>query len=426
MRNFVTSMVNKNLIQSQIMALIWALMMKYMRFDDDEDSQENLQAKDALLKWLQFHTSNYKCVQIANLTKSFHNGLAFTALIHKFKPDLVPNPDSMDPTQGLANLKLAMNAAEKFFGLEQYLEPKDVAKLDEKSALVYVSEYYYGVNEQAKRVLAAKRISKLIAFTTVNDQLREKYASNAAKLLTHLTSAEGLLQNISAVDNTLAGARKRVDDFNRYKTVEKGPITSLEIELEETLNTLGLRLQQNNRPAFQPANAETRLDTLRSRIKAIFGKETVEPALHAELNRQVRLVQLNKRHASLSEKLQVFIREKEAYVKAPVSVSSSGEARKQLRLFAAFVKVSIAPLDQACFSSFLFFSRSALLPTRTLSPVSVTWVQSCLARSSSTLPRLPSGRRPWPTALARSRPSGSRSSLCLRIIFSMTNGYLKY
>ena len=81
----------ENLIRGDskdVMALIWALMMKFMRFDDDEDGAA-LQAKDALIKWLQFHTSTYKSVQIQNLTKSFHNGLAFIALIHKFKPNLV-------------------------------------------------------------------------------------------------------------------------------------------------------------------------------------------------------------------------------------------------------------------------------------------------------------------------------------------------
>ena len=323
------------------MALIWALMMKYMRFDDDEEGQESLQAKDALLKWLQFHTSNYKSVQIVNLTKSFHNGLAFIALIHKFKPTLVPNPDTLDPSAATANLKVAMAAAEKFFGLEQYLEPKDVAKLDEKSALVYVSEYYYGINQQAKRVLAAKRIGKLIAFTSVNDQLRAKYTKDAQALLDHLTKGEALLQDIALVDNTLAGARKRVDAFNTYKTTAKGPITSLDIELEETFNTLSLRLQQNSRPAFAPQDTETRLDTLRARIKALFTKETVEPALHAELNRQLRLVELNKRHNNISDKLGVFIKEKDAYVRAHVIVSSSGEARKQLKIFEAFVKVSV-------------------------------------------------------------------------------------
>lgn len=321
-----------------IMALIWAMMMKFMKFDDDEDSQESLQAKDALLKWLQFHTSGYRSVQVVNLTKSFHNGLAFIGLIHKFKPSLVPSPDTLDPSQAAANLKMAMEAAEKFFGLEQYLEPKDVPKLDEKSALVYVSEYYYGINQAAKRVLAAKRISKLIAFTTVNDQLREKYGKDAQALLQHLARAETLLQDVSVVDNTLAGARKRVDDFNLYKTTEKGPITSLEIELEETFNTLSLRLKQNSRPAFAPADAATRLDALRARIKTLFAKETVEPALHAELNRQLRLVELNKRHQSIADKLSGFIKDKDAYVRARVAVASSGEARKQLKLFEAFVK----------------------------------------------------------------------------------------
>jgi len=70
------------------MSLMWAIMMKFMKFD--EEDEEQLSAKDALLRWLQFHTKEYDNIDITNLTKSFHNGLAFCALVHKFKPDAIP------------------------------------------------------------------------------------------------------------------------------------------------------------------------------------------------------------------------------------------------------------------------------------------------------------------------------------------------
>ena len=40
------------------MALVWAIMLKFIKFDDDDDG-ENLSATDALLKWLQFHLKDY-------------------------------------------------------------------------------------------------------------------------------------------------------------------------------------------------------------------------------------------------------------------------------------------------------------------------------------------------------------------------------
>jgi len=54
------------------------------------------------------------------------------------------------------------------------LEPSDIAKLDNKSAFIFVSEFYYGIANQRKLDLAARRISKLIDFTKINDALREE------------------------------------------------------------------------------------------------------------------------------------------------------------------------------------------------------------------------------------------------------------
>ncbi len=35
-----------------VLGFIWALMMKFSKFTDDDDSQEELSAKDALLQWV--------------------------------------------------------------------------------------------------------------------------------------------------------------------------------------------------------------------------------------------------------------------------------------------------------------------------------------------------------------------------------------
>lgn len=89
------------------MSLVWAIMMKYIKFDED-DAHENLSAKDALLRWLQFHTKDYPNIEVSNLTKSFHDGMAFCALIHKFKPSAI-DMSSLEPANKVANLQLAMD-----------------------------------------------------------------------------------------------------------------------------------------------------------------------------------------------------------------------------------------------------------------------------------------------------------------------------
>ncbi|EGD73339.1 hypothetical protein PTSG_12249 [Salpingoeca rosetta] len=323
-----------------VMALVWAIMMKYIKFDE-EDGQENLSAKDALLRWLQFHTKDYPQVKVENLTKSFHDGIAFCALIHKFKPGAI-DLDSLDPANKAENLQLAMDKAEELFGIEKYLTPADILKLDEKSMLVYCSEYYYHINEQLKRDLAAKRISKLIAFTRENDETKARYVEQGEQLLQRVRTSEELLTGVDVIDNTMAGAKDRLHRFDTYKSEHKRSIVSIHLDMEATYNTLAMRLANHNRPEFVPENSELVLGTLTARIRDLQAKESVESQLHAELNRQTRLLQLDSQHATQAGKIVQWIEDKNQYLAGDFTVTSSGEARKQLKLFDSFVKESKA------------------------------------------------------------------------------------
>ena len=43
----------------------------------------------SLLDWCKEVTSDYKGVKVTNLTTSWRNGMAFCAIIHHFKPELM-------------------------------------------------------------------------------------------------------------------------------------------------------------------------------------------------------------------------------------------------------------------------------------------------------------------------------------------------
>ena len=71
----------------QVLSLIWALMMKFLKFSsgDEEDgaSAGGSDAKTALLRWVQLNTIDYPNVKVESFKGSFNNGLAFCAVIHK-------------------------------------------------------------------------------------------------------------------------------------------------------------------------------------------------------------------------------------------------------------------------------------------------------------------------------------------------------
>jgi len=88
------------------------------------------------------------------------------------------------------------DAAEKYFQLEKYLAPEDIPKLDEASMVVYVSEYYYGIAEQRKMDLAARRIGKVIKLTEENDAMRAEYSQKSQQLREHLNKVEKVKTNL--------------------------------------------------------------------------------------------------------------------------------------------------------------------------------------------------------------------------------------
>jgi len=321
-----------------VLGLLWAIMLKYMKIGDEDDGQQ-LNAKDALLLWVQNKTAGYRDVKIENFTTSFHDGMALAALIHKHRPKLI-NYDSLNKDNRKANLELVMDAALKFFNLEKYLTPEDIWKLDENSMVVYISEYYYGIYEQRKLDLEAKKIGKVIKLTKENDAMKAKYNSEAIKLKERMDKAEKLLAD-RTIDNTMAGAKRRIEDFYAYKSNDKNFIIGEQLNLEALYNNLAVRLSHNKRPEYVPPSGVTLKDISVSAVQHLEECEQERKvALHAELNRQIRLVNLDGQHQTRFSKLKNWVKAKEEYLKLREEVDSISGAQLQLRLLDAYDKES--------------------------------------------------------------------------------------
>jgi hypothetical protein len=322
---------------SDIMGLIYNIMIKFLKFDDDEEDggEKTESAADALLKWCQFQTKGYKGVDVTNLKKSWSDGLALCALVHKFANDSI-DFDSLASNNPAKNIELAMDAAEKYFKVEKFLSAKEVGMLDDKGMLIFLSEYYYGINDWFKMQIAGKRIVKLVSFTRENDEARTAYAAKGEAIVGRLSAAESYLANVETIHNTMAGAKENLAQFNKYKAEEKRQILSLQLEMLGIFNRLNMRLKNNKRPEFAPS-AEITPDAINKRVSSLQAKESIEPKLYAELERQIRLVETNTQHETRAAKIDRFIAAKDAYLKEPLTAASSGDARKLLRHFEGFV-----------------------------------------------------------------------------------------
>ncbi|RUS78965.1 hypothetical protein EGW08_013267 [Elysia chlorotica] len=82
---------------------------------------------DDLLSWCRQVTAGHRGVKITNLTTSWRNGLAFCAIVHHYRPDLI-NYEKLNPHDIKMNNKLAFDAASKL-GIPKVLEPSDMVLL---------------------------------------------------------------------------------------------------------------------------------------------------------------------------------------------------------------------------------------------------------------------------------------------------------
>ena len=96
-------------------------------------------ATEDLLSWCKSVTDGYHGVKVTNMTTSWRNGMAFAAVIHHFKPELI-DFSSLSPSDIKGNCKKAFDAAASL-GIPKLIEPSDMVMLsvpDKLSVMTYL------------------------------------------------------------------------------------------------------------------------------------------------------------------------------------------------------------------------------------------------------------------------------------------------
>jgi Ca2+-binding EF-hand superfamily protein len=318
--------------QVSVMGMVWAIMLKFMKLDDGEEDGPSVTFADALKMWIANQVGSYG-LKVDNWTKSFHDGKVFCALVNKYRPKLL----NWEQVSGNSanNLTMVFKAAETYFGLEQYLAVTDIEKLDDKSMVVYASEYYYGIAQQRKVDLAAKRVAKLIDYTKENDRLKEDYTKRAQALRARLDSNIPLLSD-TTIENTMAGAVRRLELFNQYRKNEKPYLFSESFAVDSCFQNLARRLMSRKRPAFVPTKGCS-VPEIHANIKEVEKKEASQNvALHEELNRQIKLAKIYEQFTGRLNELNAWVAVQRQYLDAPTDILSVAAANFALNQLEAF------------------------------------------------------------------------------------------
>lgn len=100
------------------LGLIWTIILRFAIQDIEVEAST---AKEGLLLWCQRKTSPYKNVNLQNFHNSWKDGLAFCALIHRHRPDLI-DYNALSRDDAVGNLNLAFDIAEKHLNIPKMLD----------------------------------------------------------------------------------------------------------------------------------------------------------------------------------------------------------------------------------------------------------------------------------------------------------------
>ncbi|CAI9724319.1 alpha-actinin-like isoform X1 [Octopus vulgaris] len=316
------------------LGMIWTIIL---RFAIQDITVEEMSAKEGLLLWCQRKTAPYKNVNVQNFHLSWKDGLAFCALIHRHRPELL-DYYKLTRDNPLENLNTAFDVAEKYLDIPRMLDAEDMVnsvKPDERSVMAYVSSYYHAFSGAQQAETAANRICKVLKINQENERLMEEYEKLASDLLAWIRKTTPWLEN-RHTDNTLPGTQKKLEEFRDYRRKHKPPKLEDKARLENSFNTLQTRLRLSNRPAYLPTEGKTVGDIVFAWKGLESAEKGFEEWLLSELQRLERLDHLAQKFRHKCNIHEEWATGKDVMLDAPLQKCSLQEMKALKKKHEAF------------------------------------------------------------------------------------------
>lgn len=198
---------------------------------------ENVTAREALLRWAKKTTTKYPGVNITDFSSSWRDGLGFSALLHRNRPDLV-DWRNIREIQSRDRLEHVFNVMHNEYNIAKLLDPCDVDtnSPDERSLITYISSIYNVFPQPSK-------IHPLMDSSSQNQA--QEYRTQAQDLLVWCRDKTSMLQE-RTLDRNLPELRRLLDDLKKLRNVEvpdkqrdKHKLTVLYGQLERYFNAVG-------------------------------------------------------------------------------------------------------------------------------------------------------------------------------------------
>ncbi|KAJ2548317.1 alpha-actinin, partial [Coemansia sp. RSA 1933] len=233
-----------------ILGMIWTIIL---RFTIEDINEEGLSAMDGLLLWCQRKTAPYKEVDVKNFSYSWQDGLAFCALIHRHRPDLL-DYYALDKSDSRGNTALAFEVAERYLGIPQLLDVEDVcdvAKPDERSVMTYVAQYFHAFSSLSRAETAGRRLGKFTDVMQSVFDMQHDYEARVAKLISRIDDQQSKWR-AAKFEPVYSSARAHSTSFNSYKATTKREWTHEKVELDTLLGNIQTKRVTYNLTSFVP------------------------------------------------------------------------------------------------------------------------------------------------------------------------------
>jgi actinin alpha len=289
-----THLLDKDL--KMILGMVWAIILD---FAIKGISVEELTAKQGLLLWVQKKTKGYRDVDppgVKNFTKNWKNGMAFCALIHRHRPDLI-DYDSLDKNNAAENLETAFKIAEEELQIPRLLDIDDMKDIpDERSVMTYVSEFFHCFAGMDDKENAARRCHEFLAKLRAMQELQNDYERRARLFLAFCEEKVGHFENTDGLGDTVFEAKETVANLRNFVVSIKPEQAGELMDLETLFAEIQTELTVNGRQPYVPPEGLDP-DSLNTHFEGLAAAQKS----YAEAARKNRFRFVQKQEAKVSE-----------------------------------------------------------------------------------------------------------------------------